>query len=231
MSFLLRGTSFAQMCCTEWGYVQENRSFIAQDRHYLSHALYLSVHVSVLLYSLVSFYHEKAEDSKDHSSANRHYCGNDDVVVVFCTYKQTECIRAIYSYLYCINTVYPVSKLQNKGHPWNLAEWNHLTFYIELQCCWGRLSSVKFCCAGDLTMVILLLRNERQDGQHPQLASMKFSVHLSDLICCATTPGECRTMGGAGVGDWTGDSVGMILNGFLWRSQSRFRGISYKWKS
>lgn len=118
----------------------------------------------------------------------------------------------------------------NKGHSENsTTELEDLTFYIKHHFFRGRLPllSMEGCCAGELTVVVLLSRSERQDGQHLPRARFNFFVELRDVIFFAHTPCECRWMGGAGVGDRAEDRVRMIFNGCLWVSQDGFWRISY----
>lgn len=86
---------------------------------------------------------------------------------------------------------------------------------------------MKFCSACELAVVVVLLGNERQDGELLPVAKLEFSEHVCHLIGRAPAPREFGPMGGARMGDRTGDGVGMILNGYLLRSHCRFWWISY----
>lgn len=117
----------------------------------------------------------------------------------------------------------------NKGHSENsTTEWKNLTFYIKHHC-FRRppLLSIEGCCTGELTVVVLRCRSERQDGQHLPRARFNVFVDLRDVIFLALTPCECRWMGGAGVSDRAGDREWMIFSGCLWVSQNGFWRISY----
>ena len=105
-----------------------------------------------------------------------------------------------------------------------------LTFYIKCHFFSGCLQAIKFGCAGDVCVVVLLLRDDNQSGLNLPEATMNFSVKFIDIICSASAPCEFRYMGGAGMADWTGDGVGTTLNCCLWVNQSWFWSFSYEWK-
>lgn len=63
------------------------------------------------------------------------------------------------------------------------------------------LFAVEFSRAGDFAVVVLLLKNERQDGLHFTVARTASPWPLGDLIGPAPAPCEVRLIGGAGVGD------------------------------
>lgn len=125
----------------------------------------------------------------------------------------------------------PVYEIQNKGKPQrSTTRCEALTFYVQFHWCTGCLLPIKFSCAGDLSVVVLLLGNERQDGLCLPVARMKLSVTLSGLFCGAPAPCEYRHMRGTCVDDWTSDSVGMSFSGCLWVNQWWLWRISCKYK-
>lgn len=67
--------------------------------------------------------------------------------------------------------------------------------------CGRRRSAVEFGRAGDSAVVVVLLRNECQDGLHFTVAQTASSWPLGDLIGLASAPCELRQIGGAGVAD------------------------------
>lgn len=85
----------------------------------------------------------------------------------------------------------------------------------RVQRCRGRLRSVEVGGAGDISVVVLLLRNDGQDGLNLPVAQMCFFVDNIRHICSGPAPCEFRWVVGAGVFDGTGDSVGTSLIGRL----------------
>lgn len=80
---------------------------------------------------------------------------------------------------------------------------------------------MKLCRAGELAVVVRVLRHERQDGQDLPVARMELPVHLRDFPSLAPTPREVRPVRGARVGDRTGDDIGVVLVAHFWLGDFR----------
>lgn len=89
------------------------------------------------------------------------------------------------------------------------------------------MPAIKLGCAGDLGEIILLLRNECQNRPYLPVTIAIVFVTITNLIFGPLTESEIRHMGRTGVGDRTGNSVWMALNGSCSVHQVRFWRVRY----
>lgn len=97
-----------------------------------------------------------------------------------------------------------------------------LTLHVELVGRRRRQSTFECGRADDLAVVVCLSGNDGQDGHDLTVALHARPVHLLRLL---SVPGKLWRVGRAGVGDRTGEGVGLMFHGLVESAHQRFCGL------